>query len=115
MTIFVREYRGLDSCATKRSKGLLKTFLSRRHPSSPAAESPSKRRRRSSPVSSVEVIDALSERGESADVDSSVPVFPLRELRTSLSTVQAEVRNVHVSIDNFNWVIVDHSCFGSLS
>lgn len=100
MTIFVREYRGLDSGAAKRSKGLLKTFLSRRRPSSPVTESPSKRRRRSSPASSVEIVDASPECEELAGVDSSAPVFPLRELRASLSTIEAEVGNVHVSIDN---------------
>ena len=100
---------GLDLGAAKRLKGLLKTFLSHHHPSSPTTESPSKCCHHLSPVLSVEVVDALSEPEESAGVDLSVPAFPFQELCASLSTIQAEAGNVSVSIDNLAARLVSES------
>ena len=100
MTIFICEYCGLDSGAAKHSKGLLKMFLSCCCLSSPTTESLSKCCCCLSPVLSVKVVDALSEPEESAGVDLSVSVFPFWELCASLSTVQAEVGNVSILIDN---------------
>ena len=90
----------MDLGAVKCSKGLLKTFLSHHHPSSLITKSPSKCCCHSSPASSVEIVDASSECEELVGVNSSTSVFPLHELCASLSTVEAEVGNIHVSIDN---------------
>ena len=109
MTIFVCEYCGLDSGAAKHSKGLLKTFLSCCCPSSLATESLLKHHCHLSPVSSVEIIDASSEHEVLAGVDSSVPAFPFHELCASLSTVQAEIGNVHISINNLAACLVSES------
>ena len=100
MMIFVHKYCGLDSGAVKRLKGLLKTFLSHCHLSSPITESPSKCCCCLSPAFSVEIVDASSECEELAGVNSSASVFSLHKLCASLSTIEAEVGNIHVSIDN---------------
>ena len=100
MTILVCEYCGVDSGAAKHSKSLLKKFLPC-HPPSPDTESLSKCCHLSSPVSSVEVVNTSSECEELEVAGSPAPLFPLHELHASLSTIQAEVSNLHVSIDNF--------------
>ena len=100
MTILVCEYCGVDLGAAKRSKSLLKKFLPCCLPS-PDTESPSKCHHLSSLVSSVEVVNTSSECGESEVAGSPAPLFPLHELCASLSTIQAEVSNLHISINNF--------------
>ena len=100
MTILMHEYCGVDLGAAKHSKSLLKKFLPCCLPS-PDTESPSKCCCLSSLVSSVEVVDTSSECGELEVAGSPAPLFPFCKLCASLSTIQAEVGNLHVSIDNF--------------
>ena len=100
ITILMCEYCGVDLGAAKHSKSLLKKFLPCCLPS-PDTESPSKCHSLSSPVSSVEVVDTSSEHGELEVAGSPAPLFPLHKLHASLSTVQAEVSNLNISIDNF--------------
>ena len=100
MTILMHEYCGVDLGAAKHFKSLLKKFLPHHLPS-PNTESPSKCCHLSSPVSSVEVVNTLSEHGELEVAGSPASPFPLCKLCASLSTIQAEVSNLHVSIDNF--------------
>ena len=97
MTILVHRYCGLNLAAVKH---LLKTFLSHCCLFSPITESPSKCCHCSFSAFSVEIVDASPECEELISVNFSASVFSLYELCASLSTVETEVGNVHISIDN---------------
>ncbi|KMP06526.1 hypothetical protein CIHG_01884 [Coccidioides immitis H538.4] len=89
----VRDYRGLDSGASKRQKGSArKTGSSRRRASSPVAGLSKKRRRHSTPLAD-DVVHV------SSDADVQEPLRLLTPLRAGMSQIQVEVGNVQVSID----------------